>query len=454
MESGAALTWGWTTTTTNFHATLGNEERIMTSTSTAARNEIDLALDGLLDELFGDDGSSLVETKLTPSERQSDEVVSVPRTEADASSKASSLSAAPRRPRRWLWAVALIAWAGAFGFALHKGLQPEVTTKPIAEFQVGMVVPGDKIHGDNDLTYGDHVDPKTWRHLRVEGTKEDGRSWDADLLLPPEWLAAQGSKLGGQVYVSVPECGIDGEATVLRIGPCPEIPDLDGRVVTSVFRHASTELLDLHLTGLAEPISVTANHPFGSEDRQDFVRADSLEAGEQLLQFDGSTIEVDLIILRSGRHAVYNLQVNVDHVFHVTDSGVLAHNAVPGPCKGMAARVAAVMARRAPKITGNAELGGLIRGIAGKSTSAAEKVRLLTEGAGKIKGINFNRLADIPGAEAVFKGAPRALDGKSPVLVVLKDGRIFRGFDDALIPDPSGATSGLRLLLNRLGELK
>jgi hypothetical protein len=76
MEDGAALTWGWTTTTTNFHATLGNEERIMTTTSTAARNEIDLALDGLLDELFGDDGSSLVETKLMPSEQQSDEVVS------------------------------------------------------------------------------------------------------------------------------------------------------------------------------------------------------------------------------------------------------------------------------------------------------------------------------------------------------------------------------------------
>jgi hypothetical protein len=59
-----------------------------------------LALDGSFDESFDgsfdDDGSSFVEAKLTPSEHRSGEVVSAPRTEADASSKASSFSAAPR----------------------------------------------------------------------------------------------------------------------------------------------------------------------------------------------------------------------------------------------------------------------------------------------------------------------------------------------------------------------
>ena len=79
---------------------------------------------------------------------------------------------------------------------------------------------------------------------------------------------------------------------------------------------------------------------------------------------------------------------------------------------------------------------------------------MLAEGASKVTGVTFQRLADIPGAEAVFKGAARAIEGKSPILVVLKDGRIFRGFDDALIRDPYGATAGLRILLTRLGELK
>jgi len=95
-------------------------------------------------------------------------------------------------------------------------------------------------------------------------------------------------------------------------------------------------------------------------------------------------------------------------------------------------------------------LGSLIREVAGKNVSASEKARLLSEGAGKFKGIRFDQMVEIPGTEAVFRGWPRAIDGKSPILVVLTDGRIFRGFDDALIPDPSGETDRPRILLSRL----
>jgi len=81
----------------------------------------------------------------------------------------------PNRLRRWLiGGLGLLFWAAFLAFCLVKGFAPDVTTKPIDQFQVGMIVPGDKIRGDNDLTYGDKVDPKTWRHLLVEGTKADG----------------------------------------------------------------------------------------------------------------------------------------------------------------------------------------------------------------------------------------------------------------------------------------
>lgn len=69
-------------------------------------------------------------------------------------------------------------------------------------------------------------------------------------MTPPEWLEEQKARVGGEVYVSAPECGIDGNARVLSLGACPKIHDLDGRVVTAVFRHHSAEVLDLHIVGM------------------------------------------------------------------------------------------------------------------------------------------------------------------------------------------------------------
>jgi hypothetical protein len=48
------------------------------------------------------------------------------------------------------------------------------------------------------------------------------------------------------------------------------------------------------------------------------------------------------------------------------------------------------------------------------------------------------RVADVPGAEAVFRGTPiptGPMAGRSPVLAVLKDGRVVKGFDK---PHPFG----------------
>ncbi len=87
---------------------------------------------------------------------------------------------------------------------------------------------------------------------------------------------------------------------------------------------------------------------------------------------------------------------------------------------------------------GNPELGRLIREVDGMAVSASEKVRLLSEGAAKIDGITFTRVADAPGEKGIFKGSPIGsgpMKGQSPVLAVLEDGRIVKGFDK---PHPFG----------------
>jgi hypothetical protein len=149
------------------------------------------------------------------------------------------------------------------------------------------------------------------------------------LLRPVSWLREQQAELGGQVSISVPECGIDGTATVRDIGPCPPIPPGPGRVVTGTFRHASAQVLDLHIAGLAEPIGATANHLFWTEDRQQFLRADELKVGERLRALHG-TGYLAAAIPRLGSEPVYNLEVQTEHVYHVGATGVLVHNS--GDC--------------------------------------------------------------------------------------------------------------------------
>jgi hypothetical protein len=87
-------------------------------------------------------------------------------------------------------------------------------------------------------------------------------------------------------------------------------------------------VIDLWVEGLDEPIGCTPNHPFWSEDRQDFVPAAELQLGERLRHRDG-TSRVTAATPRAGKHRVYNLEVHGEHVYRVSGSGVLVHNTKP-----------------------------------------------------------------------------------------------------------------------------
>jgi len=102
---------------------------------------------------------------------------------------------------------------------------------------------------------------------------------------------------------------------------------------------------------------------------------------------------------------------------------------------------------------GNLELGKLIREIASREAlTAAEKAQLLAEGAGRISGVSFEPLPNVSGVQAVFRGTGDFQRG-NPLLVILLDGRVFRGFTGALIPNPAGG-NGFAILINRLREIK
>ncbi len=166
----------------------------------------------------------------------------------------------------------------------------------------------------------------TWRKLTLVMPKADGQRLDIVLLRPVDWIETHQAQAGATVELDLPELGAAGPAEVLAVDPCPPIAEGTGQVVTGTFAHRSShQLLNITVTGEDKPIGVTDNHPFWSEDRQEFVEAGELKVGETLRTLNGITT-ITSITNRGPPEPVYNLEVHREHVYRVATSGVLVHN--------------------------------------------------------------------------------------------------------------------------------
>src|SRR5688572_17408666 len=93
---------------------------------------------------------------------------------------------------------------------------------------------GDRVYVENptderDETLGE-VERASWRRVELLASKQDGSSAEVTLLRPTWWLVEQKAQVGGEIPLSVPECGIEGQARVLAIEDCPPIATGIGRV--------------------------------------------------------------------------------------------------------------------------------------------------------------------------------------------------------------------------------
>jgi len=239
-------------------------------------------------------------------------------------------------------------------------------TKPIGEIRTGERVLAANPQVDHAVVTASEIDPATWRNIRLRMQKPHGGTLDIVLLRPLAWLAEQvdefeylpradshssaldhavgsrrnhaGVQLDSDVghdtcwiHLALPELGAVGPAEVLATEPCPPVASGPGRTVTGTFAHAAADVLDLEIDGLDTPLGCTANHPFWSADRQDFVPAGALTIGEHLRTESGTLRQVTRITPRRGPPvAVFNLEVDAEHLYYVSTAGVLVHNAYPG----------------------------------------------------------------------------------------------------------------------------
>lgn len=202
-----------------------------------------------------------------------------------------------------------------------------LVTKPIEDVQVGERTMGRNTLREQVDWSMPEPDPKTWRKLRLHLVDDDGLSHWIDLLRPLVWIEATGAAVGSTIYLDLPEMGAVGDAEVTYLGACPEIRPGPGNVVTGKFTHESdgSNVVELRLEGEPKPTGVTDNHPYFSEDRQDYVGAGDLRPGEIVSTYYGTTRVISVTPIEYDDH-LYNLETHREHVFMVGSLGTLVHN--------------------------------------------------------------------------------------------------------------------------------
>ena len=158
-----------------------------------------------------------------------------------------------------------------------------------------------------------------------------GSYYEMQLLEPLSWLGQNGAAIGRWIDLSLPELRVSGLAQVQGIDPCPPIESGYGRVLLGTFTSVSSDVYELKLVGQDEAIGVTYGHPIWSLDRGGWASAGAMQTGERLATTDGEAV-VEYVTAEPGQRRVYNLSVEGDHHYLVSDLGILAHNV--GECSG------------------------------------------------------------------------------------------------------------------------
>lgn len=238
----------------------------------------------------------------------------------------------------WLSACVLLAAYLAFGrsTSLPDSPQQAVNQPTAASAEASRLKPieqirvGERLAGRNPLREQVELvepDPAAWQRIGLRMRKASGAMLWIELLRPLAWIKEHSAKVGGAIYIELPEMGAVGNAEVTFVGPCPEISAGPGTVVTGTFKHQTDEnnkIVHLELEDQIELSGVTDNHPYWSEDRRDFIAAGELLPGE-LVDTEYGLKHVVSVTPIQHNGFLYNFETT-EHVYRVGSLGTLVHN--------------------------------------------------------------------------------------------------------------------------------
>jgi cbb3-type cytochrome oxidase subunit 3 len=190
---------------------------------------------------------------------------------------------------------------------------------------------------------GDRVGPESaecadlrtdgWREvdlrMPVPGKPAGGEDLQISLLRPTEWFAEKPASPGGKIFLHLEELKIQGEALVTDVRWASPLKPGARCPVTGLMRHISPDVIAVALKG-GSVLEVTKHHPLYSADRNAWVEAGELAAGEDLAT-RGEVARVEAVFdVPRGPTEVFNLEVMGEHRYFVGEMRVLAHNACTG----------------------------------------------------------------------------------------------------------------------------
>ncbi|MCB1041294.1 MAG: hypothetical protein KDC35_00025, partial [Acidobacteria bacterium] len=195
------------------------------------------------------------------------------------------------------------------------------TYVPIESVQVG-----DRVMSQSSKDAPLEIDPDSWRKvtLWMPSNEPINRIIEIHMIRPLSWLHAQDIELGKPIFVVLDELGIQADALVMAVEPCPTVQDGPGRIVLTTFTTQTNDLLELRLEDAIEPVYLTDEHLLYSDDREDWISADQLRPGE-CIQTENASVCVAGVEWRVGQFTIHNLEVDTTHSYYV-DGDLLSHN--------------------------------------------------------------------------------------------------------------------------------
>ncbi|WP_052720040.1 polymorphic toxin-type HINT domain-containing protein [Actinoplanes rectilineatus] len=117
----------------------------------------------------------------------------------------------------------------------------------------------------------------------------------------------------------------------------PVLGRTGARAVTATIVGAGTkQLVDIEVTndGTTETVTATGNHPFWVPEQRDWLLAEDLRVGDELLDDAGERVLITAVRQHTEVTEVYNLTVDDLHTYYVAAAGttLLTHNEDPDAC--------------------------------------------------------------------------------------------------------------------------
>jgi len=173
---------------------------------------------------------------------------------------------------------------------------------------------------DDSLTF----DARDWflLELRMSDPEDPEDTYEIETLRPLAWIVEHEAYTGRTITFAT-ERNPNDSGFVVALQRMPEIARGPGRVVLSTFTHRD-QILTLRFEGQAEPLDMTPSHRIFSVERDTWIPAGELKAGDHVRTRNGKATVAS--IERDEITRVFDLEVESDHSYFIDGADVLAHN--------------------------------------------------------------------------------------------------------------------------------